>query len=141
METEALVKAGKLQCIKSTAILKSARSASTNGLKRSRTISVNCGECTPTDNMSFAEDQNIRILAIVGVMRSLPLHFEAVCHMMIWASRFICTSFIADINDASVSLRQGMCRGMRRGRSAISHRRRRGRSSRTAAAATRSSLR
>jgi len=43
MEIEALVKAGKMQRIKSAAVLKSNKSAPATGLKRSRTVSVNCG--------------------------------------------------------------------------------------------------
>lgn len=43
MEIQALVKAGKMQRIKSTAVLKSGKSALSPGLARSRTVSVNCG--------------------------------------------------------------------------------------------------
>lgn len=43
MEIEALVKAGKMQRIKSAAVLKTYKSAPGAGVKRSRTASVNCG--------------------------------------------------------------------------------------------------
>jgi hypothetical protein len=44
MEIQSLVKAGKMQRIKSTAMLKTAKSATpAPGLLRSRTVSVNCG--------------------------------------------------------------------------------------------------
>lgn len=46
METQALVKAGKIQRIKSTAVLKSSKPPLSPGLKRSRTVSVNCGAPT-----------------------------------------------------------------------------------------------
>ncbi|BDA43574.1 Phospholipid-transporting ATPase 3 [Coccomyxa sp. Obi] len=43
MEIQELVKAGKIQRIKSTAVLKSSKPSLTPGLQRSRTVSVNCG--------------------------------------------------------------------------------------------------
>lgn len=46
MEIQALVKAGKVQRIKSTAALKTSNPPLSPGLKRCRTVSVNCGALT-----------------------------------------------------------------------------------------------